>query len=63
MEALERAGVLRLSDSGDGLANGKAAGFAELLTGFAEGAKAAGMEIQSCAEEGDFSPYGIKHGA
>jgi hypothetical protein len=59
MEALERAGVLRLSDSGDG----KAAGFAELLTGFAEGAEAAGMEIQSCAEEGDFSPYGIKHGA
>jgi hypothetical protein len=56
LEGLERAGVLRrLSDTGGGLAG--------LLTGFAEGAKDAGMEIQSCAEEGDFSPYGIKHGA
>jgi hypothetical protein len=55
LAGLERTGVLRLLDT--------SGGFAGLLTGFAEGAKDAGMEIQSCAEEGDFSSYGIKPGA
>jgi hypothetical protein len=59
LAGLEKTGKLRLLDTSDGFA----AGLAELLTGFAESAKAAGMEIQSCAEEGDFSPYGIKPGA
>jgi hypothetical protein len=63
LAGLEKTGVLRLLDTPGGFANGIAAGLAELLTGFAEGAKNAGMEIQSCAEEGDFSPYGIKPGA
>jgi hypothetical protein len=52
---LERTGVLRLLDT--------SSGFAGLLTCFAEGAKNAGMEIQSCAEKEDFSPFGIKPGA
>jgi hypothetical protein len=52
LEGLEKTGVLQLLDAGDGLSS--------LLTGFAQSAKAAGMEIQSCAEKENFSPFGIK---
>jgi hypothetical protein len=52
---MENAGELRMLDAGDKLA--------ELLSGFAKSAEAAGMEIQSCAEKEDFSPFGIKPGA
>jgi hypothetical protein len=55
LEGLEKTGVLRLATAGVDIAG--------LLTGFAESAKAAGMEIQSCAEKEDFSPYGIRPGA
>ena len=52
---LERTGKLQMLDSNDGLA--------ELLTDLAKSAKAAGMEIQSCAEKEDFSSLGINPGA
>jgi hypothetical protein len=55
LEGLERVGALRILDSGGSLA--------DLLTGFAKSAEAAGMEIQSCAEKEDFSAFGIKPGA
>jgi hypothetical protein len=52
---MERQGRLQMLNVGDYIA--------ELLSGIAKSAKAAGMEIQSCAEKEDFSPYGIKPGA
>ncbi|GHV94176.1 hypothetical protein AGMMS50293_04960 [Spirochaetia bacterium] len=79
IEALERAGVLRIPlavdgerrPTGEGLsAGGKAPspratepGIAALLTDMAAIANAAGMEIQSCAETENFEPMGIKAGA
>jgi hypothetical protein len=55
LEGMEKAGELRMLDVGTHLA--------ELLTSFAKSAEAAGIEIQSCAEKGNFSPFGIKPGA
>jgi hypothetical protein len=55
LEAMEKTGGLKMLDTG-GI-------FPELLAGFAKNAEAAGMEIQSCAEEEDFSSFGIKGGA
>jgi hypothetical protein len=55
LDTLEKNGVLQMLNSGDN--------FAELLCGFSKSAGAAGMEIQSCAEKEDFTPYGIKPGA
>jgi hypothetical protein len=55
LEGREKAGELRMLDAGTQLA--------DLFTSFAKSAGAAGMEIQSCAEKEDFSPFGIKPGA
>jgi hypothetical protein len=55
LEAMERQGKLQMLNIGDN--------FAKLLSGFAKSATAAGMEVQSCAEKEDFSPYGINPGA
>ena len=54
-EGMDKANELRLIDTGDGLAG--------LLADLAKSAKAAGMEIQSCASKEDFSTFGIKPGA
>jgi len=56
IEALERLGVLQMGQH-------DAASLGELLTGLAESASSAGMEIQSCAEEVPLEQYGIKSGA
>ena len=55
MDGLEKAGVLRLLDTGDGPAG--------MLADLAKSAGVAGMEIQSCAEKEDYSSIGIKPGA
>ena len=55
LEFLEKSSGLKILST-DGI-------LPELLTGFAESASAAGMEIQCCAEKVDFSSYGIKPGA
>ena len=52
---LGRKGKLRMPDTGGDLSG--------LLADLAKSAKAAGMEMQSCAEEEDFSSLGIKPGA
>ncbi|MCL2066721.1 MAG: DUF1848 domain-containing protein [Treponema sp.] len=56
IEGLERAGVLQMGQH-------DAAGLGDLLSDLAESARAANMEIQSCAEEKSFEPYGIRSGA
>jgi len=56
IDALERLGVFRMGKH-------DAAGLAGLLTDIAKNAGAAGMEIQSCAEEVSLEPFGIKNGA
>jgi hypothetical protein len=53
--ALEKMGILQMLDTSTILP--------QLLPDLAKTAEAAGMEIQSCAEKEDFSPYGIKGGA
>jgi hypothetical protein len=55
LEAMEKMGVFQMLNKCDSPAG--------MLNGFAESAKAACMEIQSCAEKEDFSPFGIKPGA
>jgi len=56
IEAHERMGYFQMGQH-------DAAGIAELLTDMAESARAAGMEIQSCAEEVSLEPYGIRSSA
>ena len=56
IEALERLGNFRLGQH-------DLAGLGQLLSDIAESASAAGMEIQSCAEEISLEAYGIKNGA
>jgi hypothetical protein len=53
--ALEKSGLLRLLPETDGLA--------ALLAELAAAARAAGMDMQSCAQAEDFSALGIKPGA
>ena len=60
LDAMERWGGLQILNAGDDF---QQQALPRLLTGFAESAKAAGMEMQSCARKEDFSPYGIKPGA
>jgi len=55
IKILQNAGIFRMIKIDDM--------YAGLLTDMAKSAEAAGMEIQSCASEKDFSPYGIKPGA
>jgi hypothetical protein len=55
LAGLEGLGELTMLDTGTDLA--------DMLTAMAKSAKDAGMEIQSCAEKEDFSPFGIKPGA
>jgi hypothetical protein len=54
-DVLRKAGVLEIMKAG--------AGLGELLADLAQSAGAAGMEIQSCATQEDFSLFGIKPGA
>ena len=56
IDAMERQGVLKMGQH-------DATGLAALFGDLAESARAAGMEIQSCAEETSLEPYGIKNGA
>jgi hypothetical protein len=55
LEIKEKLGCLKMLEINDSLPR--------LLGGFAKSAQDAGMEIQSCAEEEDFSSFGIKGGA
>jgi len=56
IQALEKAGILRIGQN-------NTSNLAHLLTSLAESARAAGMEIQSCAEAESLEPFGIKSGA
>ena len=60
LQALERMGSLQMLNTGNAFQEQT---LPRLLAGFAESAKAAGMEIQSCARKEDFSHYGINPGA
>ena len=53
LDALERLGVLQMID----------ADFAGLFADLAEAARAAGMELQTCASKDDYSLYGVQPGA
>jgi hypothetical protein len=59
INALEKAGVLRVTDADGILPSGPGA----LLADLARIARAAGMEIQSCAEAENLAPLGISAGA
>jgi hypothetical protein len=55
LKSMEKSGILQMLETQDISP--------ELLGGFANSAKTAGMEIQSCAEKEDFSSFGIKNGS
>ena len=55
LEIHERMGALQMLET--------TCAIPQLLAGFSKSAKAAGMEIKSCAEKEDYSPLGIRPGA